>query len=94
MGYKGKMNVKKEDIFFIIIISLTVMFLILFLIVLRDILRSMNENGNMFYVDIINFNMPVVKRVCFQQEDLSESNGGVLGGLLDTAALNPKTLNS
>lgn len=91
MGYKGKMNVKKEDLFFIIIISLTVMFLIfIFFNSIKGHFKGMNENGNMFYVDIINFNMPVVKEVCFQQEDLSESNGGVLESLLDTAALNPR----
>lgn len=84
------MNNRSGSFFFIIIVFIIIFLISVFFNSIKEQTKGINEKGNMFYVNILNFTMPVVKQFCFQEEDLAESNNGILDKLLDSIALNPQ----
>lgn len=86
-GYRGK----NQNLLFILITASTFVFVIAIIISsIMEYAPIKDVKGNMFYIDVINYNFPVVKEISYDEDDLAESTGGIRERLLGALNLNIK----
>lgn len=88
MLYKRRRNINTLDLKTGIVAYIILMILATFMISnFRTYMKNYNPN-NLFYVQILNYTMPVVKATSFEEEALSESEGTISQQLLKIIGLN------